>query len=120
MPWTCKFIERDELVRRDFDAQPGEMWFINNKQHVVPGFGTTLSLEYIRDWLGKRPPLCVCLPDGNWWFLDFHAHNTSSGWTITGSIPQISANPSILTPTYHGYLRNGILSDDLEGRTYHG
>jgi hypothetical protein len=54
-------------------------------------------------------------------------------WTITGTAPEITLHPSINNyhvsddpelrarfhkHGYHGWLQNGILTDDLEGRTY--
>lgn len=41
-----------------------------------------------------------------------------NGWTVTGQPEQLTAQPSIDTARYHGYLRGGILTDDLNGRTY--
>jgi hypothetical protein len=43
--------------------------------------------------------------------------------SITGEGDTLTADPSILVskasgPTYHGWLKNGVLSDDCEGRTY--
>lgn len=56
---------------------------------------------------------------GNEWLID----GPSSGggfWQRTGTAPNITARPSILTPRYHGWLDGGVLSDDLEGRCYEG
>jgi hypothetical protein len=55
--------------------------------------------------------LCVCLPpDGglDYWYVDGGANN-GPGWERTGTVPNITANPSILTPRYHGWLRAGVL-----------
>jgi len=80
-----------------------------------------LSPEYRRDWLGKRPPLLVVLPCGCSWNIDSKATGSEHGWTVTGKAPDLTATPSINCiheRGYHGWLRNGELSDDLEGRTY--
>lgn len=55
--------------------------------------------------------LCVCLPPGggqDYWHVDAIAKN-GPGWERTGIIPNITATPSIQTPRYHGWLRNGVL-----------
>lgn len=84
-----------------------------------------LSEEYMRDWHGARPPITVVLPDGTPWCIDhrFSQHNGAKGpqpgWTIAGVAPLITASPSIhFVGSYHGFLRDGVLSDDLDGRTY--
>lgn len=63
------------------------------------------------------------LPGDGEWAID--AVSTSGGrWERTGEPPNITARPSILShgsatrKGYHGFLTNGVLSDDLEGRTY--
>jgi hypothetical protein len=75
------------------------------------------------DWLEPQMAgpdgisLTMMLPDGYEWAIDGPA--TSGGhWTRTGTPPHITARPSILSPGYHGWLTDGVLSDDLEGRSY--
>jgi hypothetical protein len=53
----------------------------------------------------------VCPPGKNWgdhWHVDGPANN-GPGWQRTGTVPNITATPSIQTPRYHGWLRNGAL-----------
>jgi hypothetical protein len=55
--------------------------------------------------------LCICLPPGgglDYWFVDGAASN-GPGWHRTGIVPNITATPSILTPRFHGWLRDGKL-----------
>lgn len=57
--------------------------------------------------------LCVCLPPGgglDYWHIDGPAKGGGS-WTRTGTVPNITARPSILTPNYHGFLTDGVLRD---------
>lgn len=61
--------------------------------------------------------LVVMLPDGMEWMIDGRARS-GGRWTRTGEPPAITARPSIASPGYHGWLTAGVLSDDLEGRTY--
>lgn len=62
--------------------------------------------------------LFLKLPDGMDWGIDGPATNSPTGWDRTGEPPLITARPSIDSGCYHGWLTDGELSDDLEGRTY--
>lgn len=69
-------------------------------------------------WVGPDGlHLTIKLPDGSEWIIDGPASN-GPGWQRTGIPPRITAQPSILSPGYHGWLTDGVLSDDLEGREY--
>ncbi len=123
MALQCKFITTEELKNLSHkDLKPGDMWYL---EHLVKDGYTIdfsdpqsyLAENYGRDWYRKRPPICVRLPDGKDWVVDSRSTG-GGGWVITGEVPNITASPSILTETYHGFLHNGVLSNDLEGRTY--
>lgn len=88
------------------DAPIGAMW--NATWFIHDGDG----------WVGPDGRcLIVRLPDGTDWVID--GPSRSGGhWTRTGIAPQITARPSIASTRYHGWLTDGVLSDDLEGRTY--
>ena len=75
--------------------------------------------------------LCVVLPGKGGAFIPWHVDGRAGnqpdlskpGWTRTGdpkaNPPTVSATPSILVGgTYHGYLTNGVLTDDLDGNTF--
>lgn len=60
----------------------------------------------------------VQLPPGglsDQWYIEQPAAS-GGGWTRVGVAPDFTCSPSIVTPRYHGWLRGGILSDDLDGR----
>ena len=59
----------------------------------------------------------MALPGHGEWTIDGPSSN-GQGWTRTGEPPRFTVNPSILSPGYHGWLRDGVLSDDTDGRTY--
>lgn len=99
------------------DRRPGMVWFAQAKW----ADSASMSPNYLRDWKAQRPPLVIALPDGTTWCPDqcpAWGSNVDEGWKVTGDIPNISAHPSIGKPGYHGWLRDGVLSDDLEGRVY--
>lgn len=82
------------------DMAPGAMW--NATWYLETGF--------IKSPDGIA--LCVKLPDGTDWLIDGHANNSNviPAWTRTGTPPKITARPSILTPGYHGFLTDGVLT----------
>lgn len=70
----------------------------------------------------SRRPLFVILPsrilfvvDGKCWKDGVHY----SGWSVSGVAPNITMAPSInIVGSYHGFLQNGVISDDCEGRKF--
>lgn len=114
MTIACRLVEAPS-------HEPGDMWYApwmldpENAQHdyYVNEF---LSDEYKRDWLGKRAPICICLPNGAGVFcLDQHSFNdkgeAGAGWTVTGEPPNLTVKPSIDAVGYwHGFLTGGVLT----------
>ncbi|WP_158810443.1 hypothetical protein [Beijerinckia sp. L45] len=78
-----------------------------------------LSPHYWRDWADKRPPICVVCPNGELWEIDRTSSN-GDGWVVTGDLPDITCSPSIVVPGYHGFLRGGEFTADIEGRGPNG
>jgi len=96
----------DPAGKTESDLGPGE----------ARGF---LSVHYWRAWALKRPPICVVCPNGEWWEIDRKSSN-GTGWIVTGELPDITCTPSIVVKGYHGFLRNGEFTADLEGRGPNG
>lgn len=87
------------------DAPPGAMWVAI---WITPDTG----------WVGPDGlSLAVVLPSGEHWTMDCPSRD-GGRWTRTGEPPRVTVRPSIATRNYHGFLTDGVLSDDLEGRTY--
>jgi hypothetical protein len=89
------------------EAPPGAMW-------------DACWLRAVNRFRERSPDgavLMLRLPDGYEWCIDGPSSN-GPGWERSGTPPQITARPSILSPGYHGWLDHGVLSDDLEGRRY--
>jgi hypothetical protein len=73
----------------------------------------------------QRPPIVVICPGGRSWCVDQRAYNHSQGgwcgegWSVSGEPPLITCSPSInLQGSYHGFLQNGVLTDDCEGHRF--
>ncbi|ASY56483.1 hypothetical protein [Sinorhizobium sp. CCBAU 05631] len=78
-----------------------------------------LSEHYWNDWSHKRAPICVVCPNGEVWEIDRKSSN-GSGWVVTGDLPNITCSPSIVVEGYHGFLREGQFTPDVDGRPPNG
>lgn len=121
MSWQCQLIQLSEDGNTDF--LPGDMYY-DPDYLEIKYYKERLSPQYWREWADKRLPIVVILPnretfcpdmkwgDGNGGYKD-------NGWTVTGEAPNITVSPSInCQGRYHGWLQNGVLSDDVEGRKF--
>lgn len=73
----------------------------------------------------QRRPLAVVLPGNHLFGIDGQCWNHDlpiphyGGWTVTGDAPNITMSPSInLGGLYHGFIQNGLISEDVEQRKY--
>lgn len=117
MPWTCRLLSWEEWFAPSVPRRVGDMVLAPESETQY----LRLSQEYRRDWLGKRPPILVVLP-GLFAFSPDEAYTDSPegrGWTVTGEAPNITVSPSInCVGLYHGWLRNGEISEDVERRRF--
>lgn len=111
MTTKCFMVDVDTEKIGDYWETPGAIFPVRSDN------ADDSSTHYTVDHAGKRPMLAVVLPDGNIWSMDAKAPN-GSGWTVSGEPPNLTARPSVDSGTYHGWLTDGVFSDDLEGRTY--
>ena len=93
-------------ILQDRDMPPGAMWDA--------------------DWMGKN----FAGPDGKCWVVmlpggvefliyGYEDSNEKKRWNVTGSVPNLTITPSINCPgVYHGFIQNGIITEDCEGRTF--
>jgi hypothetical protein len=107
------------------DLKVGDMFYAPTNEE---DWGHTIRFEmkhlgefYYQNNVHRRP-LFVILPGPAWFSIDGQARNAGvfhDAWTVAGEAPNITVTPSInLNGTYHGFLQNGIISDDVEGRKY--
>lgn len=113
-----------DAVPSRMNTKPGMMWYLPDlwdpaKDHLDSekrNYGY-LSENYFKDWSSTRPPLCVVCPNGQQWTVDANARD-KAGWAVIGTAPNITCYPSILVGNYHGFLKEGVFTNDLEGRKY--
>lgn len=108
--------------------QVGDMW-------PVPHWANSniISKRYKEEYSKTRPPLKVILPSshskhGDIFLIDRFASDdpNEKGWEVIlvgelvdGQTPDITLKPSInCVGSYHGYITNGVITDDCEKRSY--
>lgn len=108
MPWKCFIVEDSTKAN-----EPGAMWPVDapwDEQHKT-------------HWL-------VMLPNRD--IFDIYSKSSDGTyWTVTGDAPNFTVSPSInckhdvgdsapwwALRGWHGWLQNGVLSADCEGRQY--
>lgn len=112
MAWTMPWVY-DPTGERE---RRGEHVIFKEARKGTIGF---LSKYYWDDWSHIRPPMSVVCPNGEVWEIDRRSKN-GDGWSVTGEFPLITCMPSIVVYGYHGWLKDGEFSEDLEGRGPNG
>lgn len=123
MPWECRLVTIDERKATPRIAGPdgnrlpaGLMWFEDIDSSGLSAF--------YHEHNADRLPIMLVLPCGCWFLVDSRATGSDSGWAVTGTPPNLTMTPSINCLSHpsgvgwHGYLTNGILTDDVEGRSH--
>jgi len=63
---------------------------------------------------------CVMMPGGHEWII-YGPSSDGKPWQVTGTLPNITVAPSIgLRGHYHGFIRNGVITEDADGRKFEG
>jgi hypothetical protein len=135
MSWPIRVIEYTKETNGS-TLQIGDAFYFN----PLPGW--TLDPDEIGWWwpshfatgerlsknfVGGRPPILVFLPGKVLFCVDGATFRTgpdgktiySGGWNVSGDLPNITLAPSInIGGIYHGFIRDGVISNDVEGRTF--
>ncbi len=129
MSWKIRL-----LPERPEKPEVGDAWLcpdiLKNDQErpLLVGSGnesaTRLSPQYYSVNGLVRPPLVVFMP-GNRPFCVDHVFSSGergwhgSGWKVSGDPENLTLQPSVnLVGTYHGYITDGVIGDEVEGRKY--
>ncbi|MCL5735315.1 MAG: hypothetical protein M1274_06950 [Actinobacteria bacterium] len=129
MPWPLRFLgtigvdwQLGWKKEGCYFPQAGDCWWDPN---LLDYAKHRLSQKYFTQWADKRPPLTVAMPGGSWWTIDDLPTCPGDGWDISlelgphGEPLHVTASPSInVIGKYHGWLRDSVLTDDCEGRTF--
>jgi len=112
-----QFAEDDE-----WQCNPETLWKRGDTGELVTRAAAPAGAMWNAEWMGegyKGPDgICLCVrTPGDEWPVDGPSYQDSKiqhehGWTRSGAIPDVTANPSIHIPgKYHGWLRAGWLDE---------
>lgn len=120
-----------------YQFHPEDSWQVNvlrlyegspdGKLYTLRDRNLPIGAMWIADWLDHEKwqgpdgkAWCVRFPGGNDWIV-YGPSSDGNKWSVSGSPPVLTANPSIGIPgVYHGFLRNGVISEDVDGRKFEG
>jgi len=94
-PW--RRVDTGEVFQSVWDLPAGAMW-------NAPWW----AFACVKHADGRC--IAVMLPDRCVWLLDQPPAGQTRAWERTGEPPSVTARPSILTPKYHGWLTDGVLT----------
>lgn len=116
MPWPIRIIDRPSSAGQLAALEVGDAWY---EDPISP----THRLFLLAPEHSNRRPLTVRLP-GPVHFPVFGPETKDgllqpNGWKVEGEPPALTVTPSIhCAGVYHGYITDGVIADDIEGRTY--
>lgn len=123
---TTMLVGEDGSIYNYRDLSPGTIFEVpvNADMNMWPWYlavDSNLS-DYYKQHNSHRRPLFIVLPGKDLFLIDgkcWSDGKTYGGWTVSGEIPNITVSPSInIGGFYHGWLQNGVVSDDCEGRVF--
>lgn len=111
MSWQCFMVEYVGQSEMEPIAGGGSRSWSLFRQD-----GEIVRFEQLRPgamYMDDERGLVVLLPSRSFWYPD----RPDRTWTRTGEPPNITVTPSINhVGQYHGFLKNGVLTDDVDGR----
>lgn len=126
MPWPIEFFDTLEALYAKYGERgPWPVGVLypdpDYLEHQIAG-KPLLSPEYRQAWQGLRAPLAVELPCGHF-CVDMVTMADGvpgdHGWLVAGHPSALTLSPSInIKDGWHGFITNGVISDDVEGRTF--
>lgn len=132
MPWKLNFLGTDPRLE---NTAVGDCWLHTPEDKAL--WLEHTAGNYYKEKNSHRLPCYVCLPDSTFFCVDSRASHDPErkGWTVSGEPPNITVSPSIKIDSkrpkgnggsgewedytcYHGFIENGILKEDCDGRLF--
>lgn len=121
MSWRIVYHEQ-----RPENVKVGDMWpapWLLYDREPSTFFFSDDFIARIKSGECVRSPLIVRLPGNADFCVDGppfqDGRRQPGGWTVTGEPHAITVYPSInIRGVYHGWIREGVITDDCEGRRY--
>lgn len=125
---TCGYAFKDNdpwqvNVTRLFQGAPdGRLYRLRDADLPI---GAMWIADWLTDWPEGRAKFagaagqawCLRLPGDTEWIV-YGPSTSGPKWDVQGAPPGITVSPSINAQgRYHGYVKNGVVSPDCEGRT---
>jgi hypothetical protein len=121
MPWPCYLVE---YVPCDPSIPDPERPGVSFTALWKTPDGEILDFRKLKVgaiWKHPTRGITVKLPGFsgmNGWAMEQEG-SPGNRWTVTGEIPNVTATPSVnCVGTYHGWVTNGVVTDDCEGRKF--
>jgi hypothetical protein len=126
--WPLRVVEFPMTPEERETLAPGDCWRVpltyayRNGQTFEDIWGGKLSARFRQS--GRDHVIFVRLPGGFDWSPDLTESSDLQpgrpmGWAVVGDLPGITVHPSVnAVGFYHGFIADGVVGDDLEGRTY--
>lgn len=119
------------IERRVYTSEkhPGQLFTADNAPWGAVMWGgewalSLVSRQYKEKHAAHRKPFLVKLPSRwkrEYWFSpDWQTSRLDGeGWEVSGGLLDFTVSPSInIIGDYHGWIQNGVITDDCEGRVY--
>lgn len=126
MPWQIRYFESYDAAVAAFGDRGrfpiGTMYPDSEMVDRVFRGKRFLSPQYFATHAAHRQPLVVELPSGHFCIDSSYIKKgvpQDSGWAVTGDPPNVTLTPSVnIEGSYHGFITNGVISDDVEQRQF--
>ena len=108
------------VIRLYRGSSDGKMYTLRDRGLPIGAMWEASWLDH-PNWNGPDGKAwCIRFPGGQDWIV-YGPSSDGKKWTVSGDPPILTASPSIGIPgTYHGFLKNGVISEDVDGRKFEG
>lgn len=129
MSWPCYIVipEKQEppVSHPDHPGISDTILYRTPEGELLPFDKLRVGAVFVDDTIhsvtGKPRGIVVKLPGyggQNGWHMQEEG-SPGNHWHVSGAIPNVTATPSInCGKTYHGFVTNGVVTDDCEGRKF--
>ena len=122
MSWQIREVDPAKVEKQVGDAWqilPAEIKMGADGRSYWYGYRISMSFEVQS---ARQNPIAVVLPSaygGIHFCVDSDWTDADGSWTVSGHLPNLTLSPSVnLVGIYHGWIQNGVISDDCEGRKF--
>lgn len=125
-PEECSYCREPFQVDDPYQVHVEGLWAGSPNGELVTLRNAPAGALWNAEWFPERGPdgrsLCLQLPGGSAWHIDGpsarqladvtaprFAPGRPAAWQRWGAVPKITVTPSVLTPGFHGVVKDGYL-----------